>query len=164
MFEKLFKKNSNVNDAKLYAPVDGKLVSLEEVPDPVFSEKMMGDGIAVKPTSDEVLSPCDGKIVQVFHTKHAVGIQTANGADVLIHVGLETVELNGEGFTSFVDEGDQVKQGDKLIKFDKGYVAENAKSTIIPIVITNTDDMNEIVKEDNKQIKANVDQILVVKQ
>src|SRR5699024_6981164 len=109
-------------------PVDGKLVSLEEVPDPVFSEKMMGDGIAVRPTSDEVLSPCDGKIVQVFPTKHAVGIQTANGADVLIHVGLETVELNGEGFTSFVDEGDQVNKVINLLSLIRAILPKMLKA------------------------------------
>ncbi|MFP3490142.1 PTS glucose transporter subunit IIA, partial [Staphylococcus sp. SIMBA_130] len=85
------------------------------VPDPVFSEKMMGDGVAIKPTNGEVVSPVIGEIIQVFPTKHAVGIRAENGAEIFIHIGLETVSLDGEGFTSYVGEGDQVKQGDKLI-------------------------------------------------
>lgn len=162
MFGKLFKKKEEVKDISLVAPVSGELVTLEGVPDPVFSKKMMGDGIAIKPSNGEVLSPIDGKVVQVFPTKHAVGLLAENGAEILIHIGLETVSLNGEGFTAYVGEGDQVKKGDKLIQFDMDVVREKAKNTVIPIIITNTDDMSYIKAKGNAQVTAGQDEILAV--
>lgn len=92
------------------APLTGKIVNIEEVPDPTFAQKMMGDGIAIEPTEGVVVSPVDGEIVQFFHTKHAIGIQSEAGAEILIHVGLETVSMNGEGFEGHVNVGDKVKQ------------------------------------------------------
>ncbi|MBP2079601.1 PTS sugar transporter subunit IIA [Oceanobacillus polygoni] len=162
MFGKLFKKKEEVIDVSLTAPVSGEVVALEEVPDPVFSEKMMGDGVAIKPANGEVVSPVNGEIIQVFPTKHAVGIRAENGAEILIHIGLETVSLDGEGFTSYVKEGDQVKQGDKLIHFDMDIVHEKAKSTVTPIIITNTDDMRNIEAKTIKQVTAGQDEILQV--
>ena len=162
MFGKLFKKKEEVTDVSINAPVSGEIVALEEVPDPVFSEKMMGDGVAIKPTNGEVVSPVIGEIIQVFPTKHAVGIRAENGAEILIHIGLETVSLDGEGFTSYVGEGDQVKQGDKLIHFDMDIIREKAKSTVTPIIITNTDDMSNIEAKTIKEVIAGQDEILQV--
>ena len=162
MFGKLFKKKEEVTDVSINAPVSGEVVALEEVPDPVFSEKMMGDGVAIKPTNGEVVSPVIGEIIQVFPTKHAVGIRAENGAEILIHIGLETVSLDGEGFTSYVGEGDQVKQGDKLIRFDMDIIREKAKSTVTPIIITNTDDMSNIEAKTIKEVIAGQDEILQV--
>src|SRR5699024_6172205 len=96
MFKNLFKKNQG---AQLHAPVSGKVVPLEEVPDHVFSEKMMGEGIAVHPSEGTIVAPFDGEIVQIPETKHAVGLKDKDGNEVLIHIGLETVGLKGEGFT-----------------------------------------------------------------
>ncbi|MBA9027702.1 MULTISPECIES: PTS sugar transporter subunit IIA [Bacillaceae] len=151
MFKKLFGKKTEesvpVNkEIVLFAPMNGSVVALEDVPDPVFAEKMMGDGLAIEPGEDTVYSPVDGEIVQVFPTKHAVGIKALNGAEILIHIGLETVGLNGEGFEAFVSAGDKVKMGDKLISFNQTIIKEKAKSTIIPIIITNSDDVESIVK------------------
>lgn len=146
----------------MIAPVSGEVVALEEVPDPVFSEKMMGDGVAIKPKNGDVVSPVNGEIIQVFPTKHAVGIRAENGAEILIHIGLETVSLNGEGFTSFVGEGEQVKQGDKLIHFDMEIVREKAKSSITPIIITNTEEMREVEEKTIQQVTAGQDEILFV--
>ncbi|MFJ7975398.1 PTS glucose transporter subunit IIA [Peribacillus sp. NPDC096379] len=149
MFKKLFGKKTEESVAKdivLFAPMNGSVVALEDVPDPVFAEKMMGDGLAIEPEDNTVYSPVDGEIVQVFPTKHAVGIKAANGAEILIHIGLETVALNGEGFEAFVSAGDKVKMGDKLISFDQTIIKEKAKSTLIPIIITNSDEMESIVK------------------
>ncbi|WP_249869094.1 PTS sugar transporter subunit IIA [Oceanobacillus saliphilus] len=162
MFGKLFKKNEEVTDITLVAPVSGEVVALEEVPDPVFSEKMMGDGIAIKPTSGEIVSPVNGKIVQLIPTKHAIGIHAENGAEILIHIGLETVSLDGEGFTAYVGEGDQVKKGDKLIHFEMDIVREKAKSTVTPIIITNTGDMRKIDVKTIQQVIAGQDVILHV--
>ncbi|WP_226581720.1 PTS glucose transporter subunit IIA [Halobacillus litoralis] len=146
MFKKLFgNKDTEMN---LTAPLTGQKVALEEVPDPVFSQKMMGEGIAIDPAEGTVLSPVEGTVVQLFPTKHAVGLETKSGAEVLIHIGLETVAMEGEGFEAHVAQGDKVKQGDKLITFDVELVKEKAKSTVTPIIITNSDDFSVHVSED----------------
>ena len=162
MFGKLFGKKDEKNPISLLAPVSGELVQLEDVPDPVFSEKMMGEGIAINPAEGVAVSPIDGKIMQVFPTKHAVGIQAENGAEILIHIGLETVSLDGEGFTSHISEGDKVKQGDKLISFDLNIIGTKAKSTLIPIIITNSADMRSVKPADSKKVAAGEDEILTV--
>ncbi|MGY3716978.1 PTS sugar transporter subunit IIA [Sutcliffiella cohnii] len=162
MFKKLFNRKKEASDNSVYAPLTGEVVPLEEVPDPVFAEKMMGEGIAIKPTNGMVVSPVNGKIVQVFPTKHAVGIETSNGVEILIHIGLETVQMNGEGFTAHVQEGSRVSVGDKLISFDLSVVQEKAKSTITPIIITNTDLCKEIQKESVVNVTAGQDRILSV--
>ncbi|PFJ17465.1 PTS glucose transporter subunit IIA [Bacillus cereus] len=139
MFKKLFGFGSKTNEETIVAPLTGAVKNIEEVPDPVFAGRMMGDGVAIDPTEGVVVSPVDGEIVQLFHTKHAVGIKAKNGTEILIHVGLETVKMEGEGFETHVSEGQAVKAGDKLISFDLELIREKAKSTITPIVITNTD-------------------------
>ncbi|MFA2841426.1 PTS glucose transporter subunit IIA [Bacillus paranthracis] len=139
MFKKLFGLGSKTNEETIVAPLTGAVKNIEEVPDPVFAGRMMGDGVAIDPTEGVVVSPVDGEIVQLFHTKHAIGIKVKNGTEILIHVGLETVKMEGEGFEAHVSEGQAVKAGDKLISFDLELIREKAKSTITPIVITNTD-------------------------
>jgi sugar PTS system EIIA component len=139
MFKKLFGLGSKTNEETIVAPLTGAVKNIEEVPDPVFAGRMMGDGVAIDPTEGVVVSPVDGEIVQLFHTKHAIGIKAKNGTEILIHVGLETVKMEGEGFEAHVSEGQAVKVGDKLISFDLELIREKAKSTITPIVITNTD-------------------------
>ncbi|WP_312471680.1 PTS glucose transporter subunit IIA [Neobacillus sp.] len=121
-----------------YTPVSGKIVPLEEVPDPVFSQKMMGEGIAVIPTNGNIYAPVKGTVILVAATKHAIGIRAEDGSEILIHVGLETVSLEGKGFNVAVKEGDKVSAGQLLIEVDWEYISINAKSTITPIVITNS--------------------------
>ncbi|MFD1389073.1 PTS glucose transporter subunit IIA [Oceanobacillus oncorhynchi subsp. oncorhynchi] len=162
MFGKLFKKKVN-NEVELFAPVDGEIIPLEEVPDPVFSEKMMGDGIAIKPSNGKVVSPVDGDIVQVFLTKHAVGVKAGNGAEILIHIGLETVALDGEGFTIYVKEGDKVKKGDVLVDVDLSVVSEKASSTITPMLITNMSDIETLDKQNVKRVRASEDVVIAIK-
>ncbi|WP_409270374.1 PTS glucose transporter subunit IIA [Neobacillus sp. SCS-31] len=142
MFKKLFGKKEETKEVVLVAPLSGMATVLDNVDDPVFSQKMMGDGLAVEPTEGVVVSPVDGEIIQVFPTKHAVGIKAANGAEILLHIGLETVSMKGEGFTAHVSEGDKVRAGDKLVTFDMAIVSEKAKSTVTPLVITNSDSMD----------------------
>lgn len=120
----------------VHAPLTGKVTPLSEVPDQVFSEKMMGDGIAIKPSQGEVRAPFNGKIQMIFPTKHAIGLVSDSGLELLIHIGLDTVKLNGEGFTLHVEEGQEVKQGDLLINFDLDYIRNHAKSDITPIIVT----------------------------
>lgn len=116
MFKNLFKKKTKI----LYAFADGISVDLSEVKDEVFSQKMMGEGIAIKPSDDKVFAPCDGTIVAVMkESKHAVGIKTSDGVEMLIHVGIDTVNLNGEGFELYCEEGKTIKKGDLLLSFDR---------------------------------------------
>ncbi|KON91625.1 PTS glucose transporter subunit IIA [Rossellomorea marisflavi] len=163
MFKKLFgKKEESPKTISVVAPLSGTIKSLEEVPDPVFSQKMMGDGIAIVPDNGKVVSPVDGEIMQLFPTKHAVGIKAANGAELLIHIGLETVSMKGEGFEAHVSEGSKVQAGDPLITFDVRLVEEKAKSTITPIILTNGDDMGELVKKDGTKVEAGSGEILEI--
>ncbi|HDE4178707.1 TPA: PTS transporter subunit IIABC [Staphylococcus aureus] len=120
----------------VHAPLTGEVTPLSEVPDQVFSEKMMGDGITIKPSQGEVRAPFNGKIQMIFPTKHAIGLVSDSGLELLIHIGLDTVKLNGEGFTLHVEEGQEVKQGDLLINFDLDYIRNHAKSDITPIIVT----------------------------
>ncbi|PTM56544.1 PTS sugar transporter subunit IIA [Desmospora activa] len=142
MFKKWFKKSANEQVIK--APLRGRVVALSEVPDPVFAEKMMGDGVAIQPEEGTLYSPVEGEVVQLFPTHHAIGLQTADGLELLLHIGLETVSMEGEGFSAHVKVGDKVKNGDPLIDFSLDLVKEKAKSTITPIVITNMDKVDKL--------------------
>ena len=113
MFAKFMKKNK----VQVFSPLNGQVIPLEQVPDPVFSQKMMGEGVAIMPTGGDIVAPIDGTVVLISKTKHAIGIRTKDDTEVLIHVGLETVTLKGEGFTVFVNEGDVVSIGQKLMKW-----------------------------------------------
>jgi len=129
-----------VADLILLSPLDGWAASLDEAPDPVFADRMLGDGVAIDPTAGKLFAPCAGVVIGVQRTRHAVTLRAANGAEVLMHLGLETVGLNGDGFTAHVADGQSVAAGDLLISFDLDFVARRAKSLISPIVITNGDD------------------------
>ncbi|MHC1728938.1 MAG: phosphoenolpyruvate--protein phosphotransferase [Syntrophobacteraceae bacterium] len=121
----------------LKAPLSGMLVPIERVPDPVFSQKMVGEGIAIEPVSQTLTAPCDGKVVMLHPAGHALTLMTEEGIEVLMHVGLDTVALKGEGFTSRVKDGDNVKTGEPLIDFDADFIATHAKSLMSMIVVTN---------------------------
>ncbi|TMU86851.1 PTS glucose transporter subunit IIA [Bacillus sp. BHET2] len=163
MLKKLFGKKDEVpKTVHAVAPLTGTVKSLEDVPDPVFSQKMMGDGLAIDPTVGKVVSPVDGEIMQLFPTKHAVGIKAKNGAELLIHIGLETVSMDGEGFVAHVSEGSKVRIGDPLITYDLELVKEKAKSTITPIIVTNGDDMADLIKKELTSVTAGQDEILEI--
>lgn len=127
----------------LTAPVSGQMVPLETVPDPVFAQKMVGDGVSIDPLSQVLMAPCDGDIVQIHSAGHAVTVKTAEGIEILMHIGLDTVALKGEGFIPKVKVGDRVKTGDILIEFDADYVALHARSLLTQIVVTNSDRVAE---------------------
>ncbi|SHH42874.1 PTS sugar transporter subunit IIA [Virgibacillus chiguensis] len=137
MLKKLFKKSK---EQIIYAPLNGDILPLEEVPDPVFSQKMMGEGIAIMPSDGKLVSPINGKVVQIPDTKHAIGLVADDGTEILIHVGLETVALKGKGFDVKVQADDTVKLGDLLMDIDLAYIKEHASSTVTPIIITNNTD------------------------
>ncbi|MGL4818950.1 MAG: glucose-specific PTS transporter subunit IIBC [Bacilli bacterium] len=119
------------------SPLAGKLLPITEVPDEVFAGRMAGDGYAIDPSEGKVVAPCDCEVSVVFPTKHALGLKSTDGLEMIIHVGLETVKLNGEPFTVHVNQGDLVKAGQLLLEFDLAMVKERAKSTITPFVFTN---------------------------
>jgi len=125
-----------VSALKIIAPFDGWCAPLDEVPDPVFAGRLLGDGLAIDPTSGIVIAPCDGEIVTLPASGHAVSIRSLHGVDVLIHVGIDTVQLGGRGFDPRVTPGARVKAGDELIRFDLNVVARGAKSLMTPIVVT----------------------------
>ena len=136
---KLFgKKEEQVNEVVLSSYMKGKVVDITEVPDPVFAQKMMGDGFAIIPEEGKLISPVAGEIIQVFPTKHAFGIKTGE-VELLIHVGLETVSMKGEGFDVKVSAGDRVEVGQTLLTYDLELVKEKAKDVITPCVVTNMD-------------------------
>lgn len=130
----------------LYAPMKGKIIALEEVPDKTFAEGLVGEGIAIDPEDGTVVSPVDGTITHVFETKHAIAIKAESGIELLIHVGIETVKMQGEGFTAFVKTGDKVKAGERLLEVDLDLIRKKAKSAITPMIITNAGDLKWIEK------------------
>ncbi|AMV12584.1 PTS glucose transporter subunit IIA [Geobacillus thermoleovorans] len=146
MFKKWFGKQQPKEET-ITAPLDGTIVPLEDVPDPVFAQNMMGDGIAIDPADGDVVAPVDGEIVQLFPTKHAIGLRSEAGVELLIHVGIDTVSMNGEGFTAYVKAGDRVKRGDRLLSVDLPLVREKAKSAVTPIIITNGDALESLEKK-----------------
>lgn len=153
--EEMKKMMSLPDDSILLSPMKGNLISLEQVPDEMFSRKMMGEGVAFDVTEGKVFSPCDGTVAMIFKTNHAVAIEATNGAEVLIHVGIDTVKMNGEGFKGFVKAGDIVKRGQLLIEFDLEKVKKEAKSHLTPFVITNSADLKEVrILKTNQKINT----------
>ncbi|TVP89653.1 PTS transporter subunit IIBC [Alkalibacterium sp.] len=130
-------KTESGKETSVYSVADGDVQPITEAPDAVFSQKMMGDGFVVTPEEDRVLSPVAGKITSIFPTKHALGIETDEGIEVLVHMGIDTVELKGKGFEVFVTEGQTVAAGDKLAEMDRKAVKKAGKQTSILVVFTN---------------------------
>lgn len=123
---------------EILSPLCGEAVALEDVPDPTFAEGVLGAGAAVEPSQGKVVAPADGVVGTLFDTHHAIGLNLDNGAELLIHIGINTVELNGEGYTAHVAEGDRVKKGQTLITFDKQLIASKGYKTITPVIVTNS--------------------------
>lgn len=128
----------------LYSPIEGEVIELNNVPEGAFSQKLLGDGFAIIPSGNKVFSPADGEVAVLFPTKHAVVILTEEGLEILIHVGINTASLNGEGFMAHVEKGTKVNKGDLLITFDNEVVKTNGKSLISPIIITNINLVKDI--------------------
>ncbi len=146
----LFKKKP----IKITAPIKGEIIELKDVNDQVFSQKMVGDGFAIIPSSDVVLAPFDAEVLMVFHTNHALGLKSQEGIELLIHVGLDTVDLKGEGFESFVKAGDNVKKGDKLLGFDLPSLLSKGIDMTSPVIITNPKKVNRINLTDDEGVEV----------
>ena len=140
LFDKLFGKKEEINPNHIYAPMAGEAVAISEVPDPTFSSGAMGNGIAIKPTDGKVCSPVNGTVDMMFDTGHAVTLVSDNGSEILIHVGLETVGLEGKPFQVKVQNGQKVKKGDILMIADLAAIEAAGLPTITPVLICNTDD------------------------
>ncbi|MBR5178170.1 MAG: PTS glucose transporter subunit IIA [Lachnospiraceae bacterium] len=140
------KPAENYDDNCVYAPLKGKAVLMADVPDETFASDVLGMGAAVDPSEGKVVAPADGEVSTLFDTHHAIGLTLDNGMEMLIHVGINTVELNGEGYKAFVSEGDRVTRGQTLITFDIPLIKSKGYKTITPVIITNADDYKSIIK------------------
>ena len=140
LFDKLFGKKEEINPNHVYAPLAGEAVAISEFPDPTFSSGAMGNGIAIKPTDGKVCAPVNGTVDMMFDTGHAVTLVSDNGIEILIHVGLETVGLEGKPFQVKVQNGQKVKKGDILMIADLAAIEAAGLPTITPVLICNTDD------------------------
>lgn len=144
----------------LVAPISGKVIDLSQVPDQVFAEKMAGDGVGIDSTGDIVVAPADGVVVLIFKTNHAFAMVLDNEIEILVHIGIDTVELKGIGFERLIGEGTKVKAGEPIIKVDREFIKEKGYSLVTPMLITNPDRLKEI--KYNIDIMAEVGKDIVI--
>jgi len=152
-----------VTIAALVSPVTGDVVALDQVPDEAFASKAVGDGVAVKPTEKTVVSPAAGTIVKIFNTNHAFCLETEKGAEIVVHMGIDTVALNGQGFTRLVEEGAEVVAGQPVLEMDLDFLNANARSMISPVVCSNIDDFSGLVIKAQGQVVAGVTPLYEIK-
>ncbi len=150
LFDKLKKmvsddSNDN-NKLSIVSPLAGEIIAIEDVPDVIFAEKIVGDGIAIKPTGNKIVAPVTGEIVKIYETNHAFAIRSEEGLEVLVHFGLDTVELRGEGFKRIAEEGATINAGETIIEFDLPLLEKTAKSVITPCIISNMDEIKTMEK------------------
>ncbi|MDG6894463.1 PTS glucose transporter subunit IIA [Volucribacter amazonae] len=163
LFDKLFgSKENKAVDVEVFAPLSGEIVNIEDVPDVVFSEKIVGDGVAIRPTGNKIVAPVDGVIGKIFETNHAFSMESTDGIELFVHFGIDTVELKGEGFTRVAQEGQQVKRGETIIEFDLPLLESKAKSVLTPVVISNMDEISHIEKKSG-EVVAGESVVLVLK-
>lgn len=162
------KNNHSFNPAtdnaqlQIWAPLSGKVLELNQVPDPVFANSLLGPGVAIEPSSGKILAPFDGEIVSSFPTGHAIGLRSAGGVECLIHCGIDTVELQGKGFQVKAKQGDIVKRGQILIEVDLSVLTCAGKSLATPVVITNSDDWQVEIERKEGEVVAGKDVLLQV--
>ncbi|WP_067140390.1 PTS sugar transporter subunit IIA [Oceanivirga salmonicida] len=165
-FDKLFGKKEEKKEIKktiIKAAITGKVVDIKEVPDETFAKKLLGDGIAIIPEkSGNIVSPVKGTITQLFETLHAFTVETEDGVNILVHFGLNTVELKGNGFTKVASEGDKVEAGDVVIKYDLEYLKENVPSVITPIIVLDSEDYLNIETFIGKDVIEGRDTVLEI--
>lgn len=146
--------NNSVVVEALVSPITGDIVALDQVPDEAFASKAVGDGVAVKPTAKTVVSPTAGTIVKIFNTNHAFCLETAKGAEIVVHMGIDTVALDGKGFTRLVEEGAEVTAGQPVLELDLDFLNANARSMISPVVCSNIDDFGGLIVKAQGQVVA----------
>ena len=151
-----------MNKITIASPLNGEIVPLTEVKDETFASEMMGKGIAINPKEGKVVSPINGTVQMIFKTKHAIGLKSEDGAEILIHIGMDTVQLDGKHFTAHVKDGDKVKVGDTLVEFDMDAIKKEGYELVTPVIITNTIDYLEIVPKEIKSVNAGEDIITIL--
>jgi glucose-specific phosphotransferase system IIA component len=144
------------------APFTGRVIPLSEVPDPVFAQKMVGDGAAVIPESDVLLAPVTGTLTHLFPTGHAAGITTEDGLEILVHIGINTVELKGDGFTLLSNRGERIEAGKPIIRIDLEKLRRTANSMVTPVVVTNMEKVEQIKPAEPSVVRAGADVLLRV--
>lgn len=160
--------NNNVvsvieNDTeKIVSPLEGKVLKLDEIKDQAFASGALGKGVAIEPTNGKVVSPVNGTVSMIFGTNHAVGITSDNGVEILIHIGMDTVSLDGKGFTAHVKNGDKVKVGQLLIEADLEVIKNAGLETVTPVVITNSDDVLDVISNDKKDVNLEEDLLTIM--
>lgn len=153
----------SVKSEMIMAPVSGKCVDIKEVPDKMFAEKIMGEGVAFRYDGDVIYSPCNGTIAVIAETKHAIGIKSENGVELLIHVGVETVSLKGDGFEALVQQDEKVEIGTPILKIDRKFMSDKNIDLITPMVITNGEEFDLDFFNINSLVKKGESQIAVCK-
>lgn len=148
-----------VEKIEIACPVNGEVITLDKVKDETFASGIMGKGVAIIPTDGSIVSPINGTVQTIFKTKHAIGLLSDEGAEVLIHIGMDTVQLNGEHFTAHIKDGDRVKIGDKLVDVDLEAIKSKGYETVTPVIITNSHDYLEIVSKCDE--KTNVGEVII---
>ncbi len=143
LFDFLKGKKNEENWIEIYSPLNGRVIDLSEVPDEAFAGRMIGDGCAIEPTEGSIYAIADAEI-DIFETNHAVSFETKDELEMIVHFGIDTVALGGQGFTRVAEAGTEVKVGDELVKYDLAFISENAKSTRTPIIINNMDDVEKL--------------------
>lgn len=150
LFGGLFKKN----EWEIASPTNGRCISIKNVPDPTFSEEILGKGAALESTDGRYHAPADGTVSTLFPTLHAIGITTKAGVEILIHVGIDTVKLKGEHFKAYVQAGTEVKKGDLLLEADLDAIRAAGYQTITPVLVCNSSDYTEVLPDTEKDVKC----------
>lgn len=148
-------QSKKLSKGEVFSPIEGKVLPLTEAKDGAFSDGIIGKGVVIEPTSGEVIAPFDGTVMTLFPTNHAIGLISETGTEVLIHIGIDTVQLEGKGFEAFVKQGDTVKKGQKLVQFDIDTITSEGYNTQVPIIITNTPDFADIILISQPAVKRN---------
>ncbi|GLI56658.1 PTS glucose transporter subunit IIA [Propionigenium maris DSM 9537] len=143
LFDFFKKKKEEENWINIYSPLNGKVIPLEEVPDEAFAGRMIGDGCAIDPNEGSIHAIADAEI-DIFETNHAVSFETKDELEMIVHFGIDTVALGGQGFERVGEAGTEVSKGDELVKYDLAYISKNAKSTMTPVIINNMDDVEKL--------------------
>jgi glucose-specific phosphotransferase system IIA component len=144
---------------RILAPLDGTVVALEQVPDPVFAQKMVGDGVAIDPSGDTAVAPVAGHLVKLFHGGHAFGIAASDGVEMIVHLGLDTVELKGTGFQNIAQEGQDVEAGTPITRFNRAIIEREGKNMLSPVVSVGG---GTIVQRASGTVRAGIDVLFVV--
>lgn len=138
----------------VYAPAAGEVIALDQYPDEVFGQGVLGPGCGILPSEDKVVAPFNGTVIQLIDSRHAIGVASSDGMEVLIHIGVDTVEMAGKGFTALVKEGQKISRGDALIRFDRDAIREAGHSDAIAVVVTNSDEFSAVTLETEGAVNA----------